>query len=718
MKLYICEKPSQGRDIAKVLGASEKKDGFMTGNGAIVTWCLGHLLQQATPEAYCDKLKPWRRSVLPVIPDNWQCIPNPKTTKQLTVVKKLVKSATDVVIATDADREGEAIAREVLDFCHYKGNIERLWLSALDTASIKKALNAIKPGSSTEPLYQAALGRSRADWLIGMNMTMATTASFSKGEGVLSVGRVQTPTLQLVVNRDLAIENFKVSDYYVVEATFKSLNNESFITTWNVPEDEQDSQGHCIKRSVAEMVCSKIEHQTATIESFSEGKKKSPPPLCLSLSSLQKLASSQLGLGAKETLEVAQSLYETHKATTYPRTDCGYLPTSQLGEANTILNNIKQLLPKLAPMVEHCDTRFKSPTWNDKKITAHHGIIPTTNSNITIDAMSDKEVKVFELITRYYLAQFLGDYVYAQRKVTVAVGKHTFSATDNTPIEPGWKKAIVGDKETAEKSNPIPHLTQGDSVENVKADVLTKQTKPPARYTEGTLIQAMKNVAKEIEDKELKKILKDTAGIGTEATRANIIEILLKRAFLKKDKKTILSTEKGRTLLEKLPLVVKNPTTTAQWEQMLDEVANGNATLSTFMQGQAQSLHDMLERLDNIVKTQPKGDSHAEHQCPDCKSELLRRKGKKGFFWGCSRYPDCSTTLQDDNGKPVMRKPQVLSHHDCPTCKQHKLAKRQGKKSDYWACSGYPDCKAIFWDKGNSPDFDNLPKPRTQKRKA
>ena len=475
MTLYICEKPSQGRDIAGVLGATEKQEGYMTGNGVTVTWCLGHLLALAPPETYCENLKPWRMAVLPVVPTDWEMQPNPKTKKQLTVVKKLIKQATHVVVATDADREGEAIAREVLDFCGYKGTIERLWLSALDNASIKKALANLRTGESTEALYQAALGRSRADWLVGMNMTMAVTSSFSKGEGVLSVGRVQTPTLQLVVNRDLAIENFTVSDYYVVEAQFTTANSEAFKTTWNVPEDEQDAAGHCVKRSVAEMVCAAVSGSQAKVTAFEQSEKSTNAPLCLSLSSLQKIASSQLGLGAKETLDIAQSLYETHKATSYPRTDCGYLPLSQRKEASDILGTISTTSPTLAPLIETADTEYQSPVWNDKKITAHHGIIPTNNGNVKVANMSDNEKNVFDIVCRYYIAQFLGTYDYAQRKVTVSSGKHTFSATDNTPLKQGWKVALTklekSDSDDA-KQNNIPELTQEEQVNCTDAKVL------------------------------------------------------------------------------------------------------------------------------------------------------------------------------------------------------------------------------------------------------
>lgn len=712
--LFICEKPSQGRDIAAVLGATQQHDGYMSGNNAIVTWCLGHLLLLAPPEYYCPNVKPWRHAVLPVVPTTWEMQPNPRTKLQLAVVTRLLREASHVVIATDADREGEAIAREVMRYCHYSGKVERLWLSALDTVSIKKALAHLKSGNSTEALYHAALGRSRADWLVGMNMTMATTAHFSKGKGVLSVGRVQTPTLQLVVNRDLAIEGFTVSDYYLVDAHFKTENKTVFSARWQIPEKHQDEAGHCIKRSTAEMVCADIEGKAAFVAEFGDNTKATPAPLCLSLSALQKIASQQLGLGAKQTIEIAQALYEKYKAVTYPRTDSGYLPLSQHAEANAVLAAISATQPTLQTLLANTDVSLKSPVWNDEKISAHHAIIPTSNAKVSTASMGEHEKALYAIISRYYIAQFLGAYTFAQRKVTVNCDNHLFVASENIPLALGWKAALT--KMTTEdvgKDNKLPLLTENQSLLCVATGVDTKETTPPAFFTEGTLIMAMKNIAREIDDEALKKILKANAGIGTEATRANIIDVLLKREFIAKDGKFLHSTTKGRELLDKLPHVVKHPATTARWEQMLNDVANGQTTLTTFLDGQTTVLNTMLERLGKIAQTQPRGDTNAEHQCPDCKSEMLRRKGKKGFFWGCTAYPNCNTTLPDNRGKPMPRKAQTLSHHDCPECKSHKLVKRQGKKKAiFWGCSGYPECNAIFWDKGNMPDFYNLPTPR------
>lgn len=714
--LYICEKPSQGKDIAAVLGASESYDGYMTGNGITVTWCLGHLLTQAAPEHYCSNLKPWRRSVLPIVPHTWVMQPNPKRQQQFAIVTRLINAATHIVIATDADREGEAIARELLHYCHYRGKVERLWLSALDKVSIKKALGELKSGASTERLYYAALGRSRADWLVGMNMTMAVTATFSHGQGVLSVGRVQTPTLQLVVNRDNAIKQFIPSDYYVVTAQFTAEDKRSVMTRWQIPDDIQDKNGHCADKALAEKVCAAIEGKIATITDFRDEQKETTAPLCLSLSHLQKLASQQLGLGAKKTLDIAQALYETHKVITYPRTDCGYLPMSQHQEAHNILATVAHIIPELQPIIERADYSYQSPVFNDAKITAHHGIIPTTNKSVTVNQMTTQQQAVYSIIARYYLAQFLGPYVFSRRSITVACNNHRFIANENTPLILGWKPALTTmTHEDLLKKKELPDFANGNrpSLLCVASGVDAKVTSPPVHFTEGTLIMAMKNVAREVEDKALKKILTAHAGIGTEATRANIIELLLRREFLRKEKQQLIATEKGRTLLDKLPHVLKHPATTARWEQMLNDIATGDIQLGEFLDNQATALSTMLERFDKIVMTQPRGDSTALHQCPDCKSALRRFKGKKGFFWGCTAYPTCTTTLLDSSGKPVMRKPEIHSRFDCPTCQQHKLVKRQGKKkTQFWGCAGYPECRAIFWDTGNRPDFYNVPSPQ------
>ena len=710
--LYICEKPSQGRDVAKILGATQSEDGFMAGNNCIVTWCAGHMLELAPPDHYCPNIKPWRMEILPIIPDNWVMQPNPTRKKQLAVIKKLLKKAQHVVIATDADREGDVIGREILDFYEYKGTIERLWLSALDDASIRKALVEIRPGESTYPLYQAGLGRQRADWLIGMSMTIATSHLFGvSGEGVLSVGRVQSPTLSLIVSRDRAIESFKSADYFELSIALDA-NEEPFWAKWQAPDDVTDIDNRCLNRQTVDAVSQKIEGKTAVVTHFEDQIKHTAPPVCFSLSSLQKIASSKLGFSAKQTLEVAQSLYEKHKATTYPRSDTGYLPIAQHAEVPQILSALSDIDHELVSLIILCDPENQSPVWNDKKVTAHHGIIPTFNQKVEISRMSKDEFALYDIIRRRYIAQFLGDYTYYQRKADIACEDEKFSATSNTPKTKGWKIAenIIDDEDSAEASQTdmaIPALTEGQQLPVSQTKTETKQTKPPPRFTEGTLIAAMKNIAKFVDDPSAKKTLKETTGIGTEATRADTIEKLLNRNYITRNKKALISTERGRGLVDILPAQMTDPATTAIWEQELESIAQGEGDLNDFLSDQEEILEFMLEDLVKIK--QEKGnvlDAGPKYPCPKCESPMARKKSKNGYFWGCSTYPNCSGIMQDKQGKPVASAQPQVSDIDCPNCDAGKLIKRKGKKKGYWwGCSNYPECQSTFFDQNGNPNL-------------
>jgi len=599
--LYLCEKPSQARDIARVLGATKKQECHLEGNNYIVTWCIGHLVEMAPPEHYRQDLKPWRLEALPVIPTTWHRQVSDRTKKQFNAVKKLLKQSNHVVIATDADREGETIAREVLELCNYKGKVQRLWLSALDEASIKKALAHLKAGHETEKLYAAGLARQRADWLIGLNLTMAATVLFGQQlRKVLSVGRVQTPTLKLVVDRDKTIETFKPKNYFTLQMQFASEAQKSFCATWQVSTALADEEGRCLNQAAIASIAQKCQGKMAKVSSFEEKQKEETPPLGLSLSTLQKLASSQFGFSAKQTLEIAQSLYETHKATTYPRTDCTYLPESQWAEAKIIIAALMQMNPALKLLTQQCDLNRKSPIWNDKKITAHHAIIPTTNTQVDLSRWNENERKLYDLICRYYLAQFLGNYIYLHCSVTLVCEQETFRASCNNPIVNGWQQALTSSlrKEDSEMPAPsIPILKSGEQLKVTEARIETCKTQPPARFTEGALIESMKKISKQVTDSELKKILKENAGIGTEATRADIIETLLKRDYLIRQGKTLVSTSKGRELIDLLPTIITDPTTTARWQQELDAIVDGTQTLEIFLKNQIHHLQFMLAAL-------------------------------------------------------------------------------------------------------------------------
>ena len=656
--LYLCEKPSQARDIAKVLGAFQRHDGYISGNNVVVTWCFGHLLEMAEPHVYGEQYKRWSLECLPIIPQRWEHKTKKGAAKQLAVIKRLMKKTHHVVIATDADREGEVIAREVMRVAQFKGEVSRLWLSALDDASIRKALKNVKSGKETETLYYAGVVRSRCDWLVGMNLTRlySLKAQQSGYQGVLSVGRVQTPTLRMVVDRDLMIKHFKPVPYWNVMATLKA-EQQRFKAKWLPARKDSDEEGRCVKNEIALSVKQAIENSLAMVISATTTRKKQAAPLPFSLSSLQQYCDKALGMGANQVLEIAQSLYEKHKVATYPRTDCEYLPTSQKSDADSILQHLSS---EYGELVQQADTNITSRAWNDKKVTAHHGIIPT-NVRPNFSALNANEKRVHHAICRRYLMQFFPHYEYDQTLILLDIETHQFKASGRIERIKGWKVVLAKTKNSSaqqkENDQPLPSLNKDQQVPVVDAVCEDKQTTPPKHYTEGTLIGAMKNAAKEITDPALKKILKETTGIGTEATRAGIMELLIKRKLITKIKKNLMATEAGIQLIQALPEAVKSTGTTALWEQSLEGIAEGSVSPKGFLINQQEWLTELISQEMqssslNIKPVATKG--KPLHFCPQCNSALNRRKGKNGFFWGCSGYPKCTFTVNDKRGKPEL----------------------------------------------------------------
>lgn len=700
--LYLCEKPSQAKDIARVLGANQRRDGYFEGRQSIVTWCFGHLLEMAAPEDYDQEWKIWRFETLPIIPSQWVWKVRKDAKKQYNVIVGLFKKADELVISTDADREGESIAREVMDRGGWKGPISRLWLSALDDQSIRKALANRLPGQRTESLYAAAAARSKADWLVGMSLSRLYTLSARQSGyegGVMSVGRVQTPTLKLVVDRDRVIENFTPVPYYDVTAIFS--NGECFFGKWQVPEDLADEEGRCLKRTPAQAVADRCRGKTAIVSNVATKRVKESAPLPYSLSALQQEASNRFGMGAQAVLDTAQALYETHKLTTYPRTDCDYLPQAQYDSAAAIIDGLKGD-DAFCSIAERADQTIRSKAWNDNKITAHHAIIPTGVKRS--GSLNANESRLYELIVRRYLAQFYPDHEYDQTTIALAVGEDRFKATGKRVIVPGWKRAIQrNDQEaTKEKETVLPKLAKEEALTVTDCRVEDKETKPPARYTEGTLIQAMKTVGKLVDNPALKKRLKETSGIGTEATRASIIELLLKRGFIgKQKKKYLVSSDKARSLIDALPEPVKDPATTAVWEQALEDIAQGNGNPERFVDDQVQMVTKLVERVRQGMPAEFKAlaANTVTYSCPECGHPLARRNGKKGFFWGCRNYPDCKVVLPDDKGKPGKpREKAQPTGQCCPECGEGELVQRtvrngKARGKSFLGCSRYPDCR-------------------------
>ena len=657
MRLFLCEKPSQGKDIGRILGATQRGEGCLNGSGVTVTWCIGHLVEAAAPEVYDAALKRWSLEQLPIIPQQWRVEVKPKTATQFKVVKALLAKATQLVIATDADREGELIAREIIDLCGYRGPIERLWLSALNDASIRTALAKLRPSAETLPMYYSALARSRADWLVGMNLSRLFTVLGRQAgyDGVLSVGRVQTPTLKLVVDRDREIAAFVSVPYWAIDVSL-SAGGQTFTAQWVAPDASTDDAGRCLRQPVAQQAAQQIRAAgSAQVVSVETERVREGPPLLFDLGTLQEVCSKQLGLDVQETLEIAQALYETHKATTYPRSDSGYLPESMFAEVPTVLDSLLKTDPTLAQIMGQLDRTQRSRAWNDGKVTAHHGIIPTLEP-ANLSAMSEKERALYRLIRAHYLAQFLPHHEFDRTVADLSCGQQKLVATGKQVVARGWRLVLAEseregsadeDGDAPVRTQVLPALRDGMACQVAGADIKALKTMPPKPYTQGELVKAMKGVARFVTDPRLKQKLKDTTGIGTEATRANIISGLIARGYIVKKGRSIRASDAAFTLIDAVPAAIADPGTTAVWEQALDMIEGGQLTLDVFIGKQAAWISQLIAQYGSTslsIKV-PQGPA-----CPQCGAPTRQRTGKSGPFWSCSRYPDCKGTLPVETG--------------------------------------------------------------------
>ncbi|HBP0809291.1 TPA: DNA topoisomerase III [Pseudomonas aeruginosa] len=657
MRLFLCEKPSQGKDIGRILGATQRGEGCLNGSGVTVTWCIGHLVEAAAPEVYDAALKRWSLEQLPIIPQQWRVEVKPKTAMQFKVVKALLAKATHLVIATDADREGELIAREIIDLCGYRGPIERLWLSALNDASIRTALAKLRPSAETLPMYYSALARSRADWLVGMNLSRLFTVLGRQAgyDGVLSVGRVQTPTLKLVVDRDREIAAFVSVPYWAIDVSL-SAGGQTFTAQWVAPDASTDAAGRCLQQPVAQQAAQQIRAAgSAQVVSVETERVREGPPLLFDLGTLQEVCSKQLGLDVQETLEIAQALYETHKATTYPRSDSGYLPESMFAEVPTVLDSLLKTDPTLAQIMGQLDRTQRSRAWNNGKMTAHHGIIPTLEP-ANLSAMSEKERAVYRLIRAHYLAQFLPHHGFDRTVADLSCGQQKLVATGKQVVVKGWRLVLAEpeleggadeDGDASARSQVLPALREGMACQIAGADIKALKTMPAKPYTQGELVKAMKGVARFVTDPRLKQKLKDTTGIGTEATRANIISGLIARGYIVKKGRSIRASDAAFTLIDAVPAAIADPGTTAVWEQALDMIEGGQLTLDVFIGKQAAWISQLIAQYSTTslsIKI-PHGPA-----CPQCGAPTRQRTGKSGPFWSCSHYPDCKGTLPVETG--------------------------------------------------------------------
>lgn len=627
MRLFIAEKPSLARAIADVLPKPHSRgDGFIKcGENDYVTWCVGHLLEQAEPEAYNPIFKQWRLEHLPIIPDKWQLIPRKDVAKQLKTVEKLIHQADELVNAGDPDREGQLLVDEVFSYANLsvekRDQIKRCLISDLNPSAVEKAVQKLQPNRNFIPLATSALARARADWLYGINMTRAYTIRGRQAgyHGVLSVGRVQTPVLGLIVRRDFEIEHFQPKDFFEVVAHIqneKTTENSTalftFTALWQPSkacEDYQDEDGRVLSQSLAGNVVKRITQQPAEVMEYSDKREKETAPLPYSLSALQIDAAKRFGLSAQEVLDICQRIYETHKLITYPRSDCRYLPEEHFAERMAVLNAISTHAPTYRVLPDIVNMEQRNRCWNDKKVEAHHAIIPTAK-NRTVN-LTQQELNVYTLIARQYLMQFCPDAEYRKSKITLNIAGGTFIAQARNLQTAGWKTLWGKEDNDEEQQEPLlPIVEKGQILFCSKGEIISKKTQPPKPFTDATLLSAMTGIARFVQDKELKKILRETDGLGTEATRAGIIELLFKRGFLYKKGKNIHSSEAGRILIQALPNIATQPDMTAHWESQLTGISEKQTSYQQFMETLTQMLPDLvryvnfnaLRRLSSVEK--------------------------------------------------------------------------------------------------------------------
>lgn len=664
MILYIAEKPSLGRALAEALPKPHRKgDGFITvGNGDIVSWCIGHLLEQAEPDAYNPDYKKWNLDHLPIIPKEWKLEAKSKTRKQLSVLKKLIKQAKLLVNVGDPDREGQILVDEVI---HYAGAsktkmaaAKRCLISDLNPSAVKKSLSNLRNNSEFIPLAASALARARADWLYGMNMTRLCTVQGQQSgfNGVLSIGRVQTPLLGLVVKRDQEISHFTAKPFYelMVELNTGDTTNKQSSTTayrfnakWKPSkacEDYMDDEGRVLSRQLVENVASRVIQQNGEVANFNASIKKQAPPLPYNLSSLQIDAAKRFGLSAKDVLDTCQQLYERHKLITYPRSDCRHLPKEHFSEAANVISAISHNADSLQDTIEACNTRQQSKAWDDKKISAHHAIIPT-HKQLKGSSLNRNESNVYQLIARQYLLQFLPHFEYRQVQVDATIAGGLFIAKRKEILHLGWKIALphaqINNKKTKndstsndynnqnqnhknnneEFSNSVmPTLKKGDPLHCSNTEIVDKQTSPPKHFNDATLLAAMTGISRYVNDPDIRKTLRETDGLGTEATRAGIIELLFTRQYLIRKGKEIHATDIGQQLINNLPDCVALPDMTAQWESQLNDISQRKLAYPQFMHAMTQNLSELINATSGVVFDGLRGKGKA----------FAKRKYKKG----------------------------------------------------------------------------------------
>ncbi len=705
MRLFIAEKPSVAKAIAAELGVEQRCDGYYKCRGNVwVTNCFGHLLELEDPDFYLPEDVPlnnkgkkmWRTQDLPIVPRQWKKKPRHDARRQLKLIGELLKQASEVVNAGDPDREGQILVDEVLNRFKWEGTTLRYWQSAMDSKSVQRALAKLEPNSKYEPWGLAAEARSHADWLIGMNISRALTLRHH-AKSVISAGRVQSTTLRLIVDRDNAIANFKSKKFYELTGEFKA-GTAVYKGKWQIPSELKDpddylTDAQAVKNAIARMKAA----PAGRITSYEQKLKSEKPKLLYTLTDLQVECSRKFGFSANKTLSIAQELYETHKLTSYPRTSCPYLPASQQGDVEPILAHVAKTFPQWQSLLHTADPKRRSALWNDAKVNeeAHTGLAPTLQeiSPEKFAGISQECRQVYELICKRYAAAFMPDCTFNETEIITQLDcGDVFVSKGRQVIESGWKKLYSSDKpedqgEEEPQNLPVLHKDQFSNLSGITA--VSKNTQPPKPFTEGTLVKAMEEVAKYVTDPQEKKLLKETSGIGTAATRAGIIDRLKHVGYVKLSRSKLISTEFGRQVIEVIPKKLQSASLTADAEEELKNIQKGTGSASNFETETVRLVKAMLE--ETMMAEEIKSADHVE-KCPKCGGNLYRNesKFKKGqFYWHCG---GCKANFDDDSGRIGAERLSA----DCPSCgKKMSRIKSKFKDEFIWWCGG---CKSSYKD--------------------
>ncbi|MEN6566981.1 MAG: DNA topoisomerase III [Veillonellales bacterium] len=680
--LVLAEKPSVGRDLARVLHCQKQGNGYFEGEKHIVTWALGHLVTLADPEAYDEKYKAWRLEDLPMLPQQLKLVVIKQSGRQFNTVKEQLnrKDVGEVVIATDAGREGELVARWILEKAHIHKPVKRLWISSVTDKAIQAGFSKLRPGREYENLFASAVARAEADWLVGINATRALTCKYN---AQLSCGRVQTPTLAIIANREQEIQNFQPQTFYGITAAAHSLK-----LTW---QDGKTKDSRSFAKERCEQIQRSLTGKNAQVVEVNKVHKKTFSPQLYDLTELQRDANKIFSYSAKETLSIMQRLYENHKVLTYPRTDSRYLSAD-------IMDTMKDRLSAcgVGPYAKPAFKAAKGPLKaskhfvDDSKVSDHHAIIPTEQF-VNLSAFNDQERKIYDLVVKRFLAVLYPPFEYEQITVTAKIGGELFTARGKTVIAPGWKEVYGNHFEEEETKGDIaeqllPSIQQGE-VLPITAIILTSgQTKPPAPFNEASLLSAMENPVKYMsrESEALKKTIGETGGLGTVATRADIIEKLFNSFLIEKKGKDLWITAKGRQLLSLVPEDLRSPTLTAQWEQKLASIAKGFLQKTAFVNEMRQYANVVVRDIKNS-QAQFHHDNMTRTKCPQCGKYLLEVNGKKGKMLVCQDR-ECGYR------KGIAR----ITNARCPNCHKKLELRGEGEGQIFVCGCGYREKLSAF----------------------